>query len=153
MRRSRAATTLAATATGLIVLAVWGLSMLIPLLLLGLTGAFLCHGASFSPAPPGSPLDRWEPQPSSVAVRPSGPSALPLARWSEVELRRAWQVTYIQLQRRPGAAWTEHLAEQRRTYLGELQRRDPGGFAAWISSGARAAGDPTRYLTSPPRTS
>lgn len=37
-------------------------------------------------------------------------------------------------------------AELRRSYLDELERRDPEGFARWIGSGARAGGDPGRYL-------
>lgn len=84
---------------------------------------------------------------------PGGVDVLSLAQWSERELCHAWQRTYVQLQRHTDAAWTEHLAQTRRTYLDELQRRDPTGFAAWIASGARAASDPSRYLTtSPPRT-
>jgi hypothetical protein len=47
-----------------------------------------------------------------------------------------------------GDGWD--LAEQRRTYLDELQRRDPAGFDARIASGARAAGGPSRYLSTTP---
>jgi len=34
-----------------------------------------------------------------------------------------------------------------RCYLDELERRDPAGFRRWINDGARAAGDPARYIT------
>lgn len=41
------------------------------------------------------------------------------------------------------------LAQARRTYLDELERRCPAGFVAWLASGARAAGDPRRHLGQP----
>ena len=34
----------------------------------------------------------------------------------------------------------------RAIYLDELERRAGAGFQAWIGSGARAAGDPSRYV-------
>jgi hypothetical protein len=39
---------------------------------------------------------------------------------------------------------TEQLARVRQGLLDELERRSPGGFAAWIAAGAD--GDPSRYL-------
>jgi hypothetical protein len=41
----------------------------------------------------------------------------------------------------------DRVGEQRRAYLDEMARRDPEGFHRWLDSGARAAGDPSRYLT------
>ena len=150
MNRGRVTTTRVAVLIGLTALTLWGVTVFIPLLLLSLTVALLHYGPNQVPATPTSALEPQKPHPSSVVALPSGPSELPLTQWSDAELCRAWQITYVQLQRRPGAAWTGHLAEQRRTYLEELQRRNPTGFIAWIDNGARAASDPTRYLTTPP---
>jgi len=36
--------------------------------------------------------------------------------------------------------------EQRQLYLDEFERRNPTGLAEWLASGARAAGDPTRFI-------
>lgn len=38
------------------------------------------------------------------------------------------------------------VVQQRQLYLDELERRNPAGLAAWLASGARAAGDPTRFI-------
>lgn len=133
---------------GLTVLVLGGQSMFVVLLLLSVTGALLHYGPRLDAITPGALLDPQEPPPP-LPVLPPGPFALPLNGWSDTELCLAWQASYIQLQRRTGAAWIELLAEQRRTYLDELQRRDPTGFAAWMASGARAASDPMRYLTAP----
>jgi hypothetical protein len=40
-----------------------------------------------------------------------------------------------------------HLARTRERYLDEIERRDPRGFARWLSSGARAGSDPATFLT------
>jgi hypothetical protein len=156
------ATVVAAALAGLAVLVLGGVGTLAPLVLLGVTAAVVHHEMRFARttpsartgpgALPGSPPPPT-PLPGTLAVAlPGGVDVLSLARWSEQELCQAWQRTYVQLQRHTDAAWTEHLAQTRCTYLDELQRRDPNGFAAWIASGARAASDPMRYLTtSPPR--
>jgi hypothetical protein len=158
------ATVVAAALAGLAVLVLGGVGTLAPLVLLGVTVAVVHHEMRFarttpsartgpgalpeSPPPPPPP----PPLPGTSVVVAGGADVLSLARWSEQELCQAWQRTYVQLQRHTDAAWTEHLAQTRCTYLDELQRRDPDGFAAWIASGARAASDPMRYLTtSPPR--
>ena len=38
------------------------------------------------------------------------------------------------------------MADVRRAYLDELERRCPAAFAAWLESGARAAGDPGKFF-------
>ena len=38
-------------------------------------------------------------------------------------------------------------ARERQAYLDELDRHDRAGFAAWLTSGARAGGVPHRYLS------
>ncbi len=43
---------------------------------------------------------------------------------------------------------TACLIETRCALLDELTHRDPEGFTRWLDSGARAASDPARFLTS-----
>jgi hypothetical protein len=153
------ATVVAAVLAGLAVLVLGGVRTLAPSVLLGVTLA-VAHEMRFARTTPSAhtgpgALPESPPPPplaGTSLVLTGGVDVLSLDRWSEQELCQAWQRTYVQLQRHTDAAWTEHLAQTRCTYLDELQRRDPNGFAAWIASGARAASDPMRYLTtSPPR--
>ena len=65
------------------------------------------------------------------------------------ELCVAWRASYPALQRAQTAADRIGLVQVRAGYLDALQQRDPGSFARWLDSGARAAGDPGRYLASP----
>lgn len=41
------------------------------------------------------------------------------------------------------------IATERRAYLDELERRNPAAFDAWMTSGARAPSDPSRYFIPP----
>lgn len=62
------------------------------------------------------------------------------------ELCHAWRASYGDLQRAQ-TRWTrEQIVEMRQSYLDELERRNPTGFAAWLDAGARAASDPGRFL-------
>jgi hypothetical protein len=144
------ATTSAGTLGALTVLVLWGASAFLAVLLVLVTVAVVHHELRLTSPAQQEPADLEAPPPSSEVVLAGGPSGLPVSGWSDAELCRAWRVSYAQLQTHGGAAWAEHLAEQRRTYLDELQRRSPAGFAAWIASGARAGGDPARYLSSAP---
>ena len=56
-------------------------------------------------------------------------------------------LTFRQLHSSVGGERRLAMADIRRAYLGELERRRPEAFAAWIASGARAAGDPGRFFT------
>ncbi|WP_406047119.1 hypothetical protein [Kribbella sp. NBC_00889] len=38
------------------------------------------------------------------------------------------------------------IVDERRAYLDEIERRSAHGMAAWLASGPRAAGDPTRFV-------
>lgn len=71
-------------------------------------------------------------------------------RMTDVELCRAWRVSYVRLRR---LQQLPHLSEaaagvamERSRFLDELERRSPQGFAAWMAAGARAPSDPSRYL-------
>lgn len=62
------------------------------------------------------------------------------------ELCRAWRVSYLLLQKARGPDELEQAARLRRQYLDELARRHPEGFRRWLDDGARASGDPSRYI-------
>jgi hypothetical protein len=64
----------------------------------------------------------------------------------DVSLCMAWRSSYIALE--AAASVEERIAviEHRQRCLDELQRRSPHGVAAWLSSGARASGNPLPYL-------
>jgi hypothetical protein len=58
-----------------------------------------------------------------------------------------WRTSYVALQHRLPAHLGLRIVQRRQEFLDELERRNPHGFEAWLASGARAAGDPTRYIT------
>ena len=66
----------------------------------------------------------------------------------DVELCRLWRCTYPPLVEPSTSGQLEQLVEIRAALLEELNRRDPAGWRRWVDSGARAGGDPLRYLSS-----
>ena len=66
---------------------------------------------------------------------------------SDEELCLAWRRSFKQLQSSTGRELRLGVADVRRAYLDELERRQPEAFAAWLASGPRAAGDPARFFT------
>jgi hypothetical protein len=70
-----------------------------------------------------------------------------LDKLTDEELCQSWRASYAALQRQSSAAQTAATVAERQTYLDELQRRNPRGFAAWLASGARAPGNPLPFLT------
>ncbi|HYH32708.1 MAG TPA: hypothetical protein VD903_20230 [Pseudonocardia sp.] len=91
-----------------------------------------------------------EPAPATEAThhRPPSPTLLPAdpATATVPELCRAWRISYLVLENTRDAARLAEVAAARRAYLDELDRRDPHGFRRWLDDGARAAGDPARYI-------
>jgi hypothetical protein len=61
----------------------------------------------------------------------------------------AWRHSYVVLQHTHTAATRLHVVEVRQAYLDELERRNAMGLAAWLASGARAAGNPSRFIQHP----
>lgn len=96
-----------------------------------------------------------EPTPDRGDVRPASESeseAVPVLRGSTEELSveelcLAWRRSFTQLSKARTDQERLAAASAREIVLGELERRDPQGFAEWLDSGPRAAGDPTRYFT------
>lgn len=73
---------------------------------------------------------------------PTGVEAL-----SDEELCQNWRASYTALQRPLSLGQRSATVTERQTYLDELERRNPRGFAAWLASGARAPGNPLPYVS------
>ncbi|TCC07198.1 hypothetical protein [Kribbella soli] len=58
----------------------------------------------------------------------------------------AWRASFSALQRAGSPAQRLRIVEERRAYLDEIERRTAHGMAAWLASGPRAAGDPSRFV-------
>lgn len=71
----------------------------------------------------------------------------PATSLSTRELIALWRASSAALADAESALVRDHLARRRREWLDELSTRDPDGFQRWLASGARAASDPTPYLT------
>ncbi len=65
---------------------------------------------------------------------------------SDADLCLAWRSSYVALQRARGPVQAAHSVEIRALLIEELERRNPRGMQAWLHSGPRPAGDPTRHL-------
>jgi hypothetical protein len=65
---------------------------------------------------------------------------------STADLCRQWHDSYDALQHAPTPAARLRIVTTRQDCLDELERRDPEGLNAWLSSNASAAGDPSRFL-------
>jgi hypothetical protein len=98
--------------------------------------------------------------PSSAPRRPTAPAAMPrppVWRPADAPLEPTlptqdlcweWRRSYLAVTRASRPDELMQIAALRAAYLDELERRDPTGFRRWLDSGARAASDPGRYLTS-----
>jgi hypothetical protein len=67
---------------------------------------------------------------------------------SVAELCLAWRRSYLVLIATPYGPGHAEVVSRRRELLDELESRDHAGFGRWIDTGARAASDPGRYLSS-----
>jgi hypothetical protein len=55
---------------------------------------------------------------------------------TDEELSQRWRASRVYLRRRPSTAQVIRSVEQRQIYLDEFERRYPGAFAPWLTSGA-----------------
>jgi len=67
------------------------------------------------------------------------------------ELCLAWRRSFVMLNAAGSPGERLLLVEQRQRYLDELERRSPVGLASWLTSGARAPGNPLPHLRAHPR--
>jgi len=63
------------------------------------------------------------------------------------DLCHAWCTSFDVLQSTSNVEARARIVCLRQAYLDELDRRDPHGLHAWLTSGARATGNPDRYLS------
>jgi hypothetical protein len=84
-----------------------------------------------------------EPEPSQV-------NAPALAELDDAGLCLAWRRSFVALQRAATPTCRADIVVLRVRLLDEMERRNPSGFALWLASGARAASDPTRYISPTP---
>lgn len=109
------------------------------------------HLASSSPEPvrPDRADHSSTPAPATIleaepehASRPHvAPDAL-----SDEALCLAWRSSFSALQKASSPTQRLRIVEERREYLDEIERRTAHGMAAWLASGPRAAGDPSRFV-------
>ncbi|MGW1339501.1 hypothetical protein ACWCOV_00500 [Kribbella sp. NPDC002412] len=85
------------------------------------------------------------PEPSSSPKSEKVSARTAPADLSDDELVLAWRASFPALQSATSVQRLRIVAE-RQEYLDELERRNPRGLAAWLASGARAAGDPKPYV-------
>lgn len=88
-----------------------------------------------------------EPLPSALSIAAEKSGAPPdLDSMGDAALCMAWRASFIALQQQLHHETRVRVVERRQQYLDELERRNPAGFTAWMTSGPRAAGDPSRYI-------
>ena len=66
---------------------------------------------------------------------------------TDEELSQRWRASCLYLRRRPSSAHVMRALEQRQIYLDEFERRYPGAFAAWLTSGAGTLDDLTPHAS------
>ena len=74
------------------------------------------------------------------------PGELGESATSTAELCRQWHDSFEDLQKAMTPAARLRIVTARQRCLDELERRDPDGLNAWLSSTASAAGDPSRFV-------
>ncbi|MEU4607337.1 hypothetical protein AB0F43_30500 [Kribbella sp. NPDC023972] len=97
-------------------------------------------GGNDETLPDSAPEPSSCPEPEQASVR-TAPADL-----SDDALSLAWRASFPALQRATSPAQRLRIVTERQEYLDELERRNPRGLAAWLASGARAAGDPKPYV-------
>ena len=108
------------------------------------------HGAQPKPTPVEAPSTDLGPPPPPPRVAP----VRAVTTWSpedvtsldDASLCMAWRRSFLVLESAASVRQRVAVVEHRQRCLDELQRRSPGGVAAWLSSGARASGNPLPYL-------
>lgn len=88
------------------------------------------------------PVVRWY---GDSLSRPQ-PGELDESATSTAQLCRQWHDSFEDLQKAPTPAARLRIVTSRQRCLDELERRDPDGLNAWLSSIASAAGDPSRFV-------
>jgi hypothetical protein len=109
------------------------------------------HLTSASPQPPHPDRADDSTMLAIAAILGTDPDQAPKAHvapdaLSDEALCRAWRVSFSALQRASSPMQRLRIVDERRAYLDEIERRTAHGLAAWLASGPRAAGDPSRFV-------
>jgi hypothetical protein len=114
---------------------------------------WLAHRARASDPPPqpdqiGSERSTSAEQEPNAGTEPdlAATPPVPASSLDDNDLCLAWRTSFSALQRATSPSQRLRIVEDRRAYLDELERRNAHGMAAWLASGARAAGDPSRFV-------
>jgi hypothetical protein len=88
-----------------------------------------------------APAPVLEAEPDQAPKPHVAPDAL-----SDEALCLAWRASFSALQRAGSPTQRLRIVDERRAYLDEIERRTAHGMSAWLASGPRAAGDPSRFV-------
>src|SRR4051794_19125468 len=91
-----------------------------------------------------NPLRRWE---GSGTVNDGLVVGDDVGALSDEELCLRWRRSFVTIEHLDDPRLVDHIARRRRGLLDEIERRHPAQFAQWLAAGARAAGNPARFLT------
>lgn len=83
-----------------------------------------------------------DPRCMTLPTPPTAPCEL-----TDEQLSREWQTSSRSLRARASSAQKVAIVEERQTYLEEFERRNPSGFAAWLTSEIGASDDLMPYLS------
>ncbi len=104
-------------------------------------------------APNAAPTARADDTGPLAPDGPSGRAPLPVMhnqtsvqQLSDDELCHEWRKSFLILKGAHFQGEFARVVAVRRLLLDEMERRNPSALNAWLSSGARAAGGPERYL-------
>ena len=111
----------------------------------GLARAWRSHAHTRTPSTHEKTPEVVEP------VEPEAPThrvvtADEVRKMTDAELCHAWRRSFVSLERARGVHVRAMLVQTRQLLLDEVEARHPEGLRAWLSSGARAAGGPDRFI-------
>lgn len=97
-----------------------------------------------------APRQRWDPSgpvhPPETEHGPALQSPAEIRSLSDTDLCQAWRASFSALQTASALSQRMRVVETRQNYLDEFERRTPHALTAWLASGARAAGNPSRFV-------
>ncbi|TDW79529.1 hypothetical protein [Kribbella sp. VKM Ac-2566] len=109
------------------------------------------HLTSSSPQPAPPPRLELSLESATAAILRAEPDVaskprIAVGALSDAALCVAWRASFSALQRASSPTQRLRVVDDRRAYLDEIERRTAHGMAAWLASGPRAAGDPSRFV-------
>jgi hypothetical protein len=90
------------------------------------------------------PFGRVTSEPDAAVLRL--PAAAHVGALSDAELCLEWRRSFTVLQAAESALHRARVVDVRQALLDEMERRNPSALRSWLTSGARAASGPDRFL-------